>query len=168
VPDPADLLAVARLLLGAGTTPAPSEAQLRRAVSSAYYALFHKVLHAATDRFVGTGKTNSAAYAIIYRSFDHQNMKNGCESLQASTLSQKTQSLLRRAKVSQATHDFASNFPSLQQSRHLADYDPASHFGPSDAVSLVDSAEAAMEAFDRIPADEKLDVLAFLMVRARS
>ncbi len=167
MPYPVELLSVARLLLGAGTTPPPTDAHLRGAVSTAYYALFHKVLRAATDNFVGAGRTNGAAYPIIYRSFDHQTMRNACESLMASTLSQKTQQLLRRSKVSQATQDVAGNFPPLQRFRHLADYDPASRFGLSNAVSLVDSAEAAMQAFDRIPADEKLDVLAFLMVRPR-
>jgi hypothetical protein len=52
VPDPSELLSVVRLLSNAGTTP-PSDVQLRRAVSTTYYALFHKVLCVADERFMG-------------------------------------------------------------------------------------------------------------------
>jgi len=81
--DPLELLAVARLL---AADAQPSEAQLRRAVSTAYYALFHKVLQAAAGRFMGLNKETSAGYSLIYRGFDHRNMRTVCEALDVSTL----------------------------------------------------------------------------------
>ena len=94
-------------------------------------------------------------------------MKRVCEDLQVSTLKDRIKGPLRRDAVSQDTRDFAGIFPSLQDIRHLADYDPTVRFLPSDVVSLIDSAEVAIEAFDRITADEQADVLALLMVRTR-
>jgi len=41
------LLAAARRLSDASRQPPPTDAQLRRAVSTAYYAVFHTVLRAA-------------------------------------------------------------------------------------------------------------------------
>ncbi len=168
MPDPAELLAVARLLSYPRAERPPSQAELRRAVSTAYYALFHKVLRAAAERFAGVGQENSGAYSILYRSFDHTHTRRVCVDLQAATLSSKVRSQLRRSAVSRPTRDFAGSFPGLQDQRHLADYDPTARFQPSQVAALVDAAEAAIDAFDRIPPDELADVLALLMVRGRA
>jgi len=56
MPDPAELLSVARLLSTIGSEPRSDDAQLRRAVSTAYCALFHKVLRAAAQCFMGAGQ----------------------------------------------------------------------------------------------------------------
>ena len=69
--------------------------------------------------------------------------------------------------MSQEARDFARSFPVLQDARHLADYDPSIQFLPSDASYFIDAAEAAMSAFDRIPPDEKADILALMLVGAR-
>jgi uncharacterized protein (UPF0332 family) len=167
VPDPTDLLAVARLLSSADASQPPGQAQLRRAVSTAYYAVFHKILRTAADRFAGPDREQSGAYVMLYRSFDHGHMKRICEDLQVSTLRDKIKAQLRRDSVSQDTRDFAGNFPALQEARHLADYDPTIQFLPSDVASWIDVAEVAIEAFDRIASDEQADVLALLMVRSK-
>lgn len=165
MPDPAELVAAARLLLS--TQPA-TEAQLRRAVSTAYYAVFHKVLRAAAQHFAGEGQEHSGAYLILYRSFGHGHMKQTCEDLAKSTLPQKIRWSLRRDAVSQETRDFAAAFPALQEIREFADYDPTpSPWDASDVAALIDSAEAAIEAFDRIDQDEQADILALLMTKAR-
>ncbi|TCZ58673.1 hypothetical protein [Roseicella aquatilis] len=164
--DPSELLAVARDLADTRTGP-PSQARLRRAVSTAYYALFHKVLRSAAERFMGPGQDSSAGYTILYRSFDHAHMKRVCEELQPSTLKARLRAQLRRDAVSQDTRNFTSNFPTLQDARHRADYDPTARFLPSFASALIDAAEVSMDALDRIDAEEKAAVLALLMVRAR-
>lgn len=54
MPEPSsDLLAVARALMTFGPGPDHSGAFIRRAVSTAYYALFHKVSYAAAGHFMG-------------------------------------------------------------------------------------------------------------------
>lgn len=165
--DPAELLAVAGLLSAPRAQKPPSQAQLRRAVSTAYYALFHKVLQAAAERFVGLHQQNSGAYNILYRSFDHGYMKKVCDDLQLSTLKDRTKIQLHRSSISQDARDFAGSFPALQEVRHAADYDPTAQFLRSVVVSLVDGAAVAVAAFDRMPPDEKADILALLMVRSK-
>ena len=96
-------------------------------------------------------------------------MKQICEDLAKSNLPQKVKWSLRRDVVSQGTRDFAASFPALQEIRELADYDPT--VGPwnaSNIADVIDLAETAIEAFDRIPQDEQSDILALLMVRARA
>jgi hypothetical protein len=168
VPDPADLLAVARVLLSAGSASPPSDAQLRRAVSTAYYALFHKVLGTGAERFMGAGNRRSAGYSLLYRSFNnHGRMQSVCEALNVPTLSKTLQQQLGRPALSQDMRDFASDFVALQEKRHLANYDPSVIFVLSDSANQVDIAEAAMLAFDRATSEEKADVLALMLSGAR-
>jgi hypothetical protein len=165
--DPDGLLAVARLLLDETAVPV-TDAQVRRAVSTAYYALFHTILRAAAERFAGPGHDTSAAYGLIYRSFDHRRMADVCGKLRASTLSDAMKRQLRRDTISQDMRDFASVFPAMQEERHLADYDPAAVFEPSGARDLIESVENAIAAFDRAEPAERADILALLMVKPRA
>jgi hypothetical protein len=129
--------------------------------------VFHKILCAAAHRFMGPGHEATAAYGILYRSFDHRHMNMVCEALKAPTLRDKFKRQLHRTVVSQDVRIFADNFSALQDARHLADYDPATRLLPSDVVSLIDDAVAAMAAFDRITPEEQAEVLALMMVRIR-
>jgi hypothetical protein len=168
VPDSTvELLDVARTLSTAGTQTRATEAELRRAVSSGYYAVFHKLLQAAARRFMGPDQEAAPAYSILYRSFDHRHMRTVCEALKAATLKQRFSRQLRRAAVSQDTRRFAEIFLDLQDARHLADYDPATRFLPTEVSSLISDAEAAIAAFDRVPPEEQTEILALLMVRLR-
>ena len=94
-------------------------------------------------------------------------MKTVCQSLHASTLKQKLRIHLRRSVVSRDMRDFATIFPELQEARHLADYDPGAAFPPEEVSSVIDSANAAMAALDRLDPVERTDLLALLMIRTR-
>ena len=170
VPDPAALLAAARLLADPNATGAawPDDARLRRAVSTAYYAVFHTVLRAAADRFMGPHEQASPGYAILYRGFQHGEMREACKMLRRSTLPPKYSRALRRATVSQALRDFAGAFAELQDERHRADYDPVASFLPSEVATILLSAENAIDSFAKIPPYERADVLALLLAGARA
>jgi hypothetical protein len=168
MPDPSDLLSAARTLCDMSGAGAPTDAHFRRAVSTAYYALFHKIVRSAAERFMGPGQEDTAAFSFLYRAFDHKGMKVTCEALQSSTLSRTYQNHLHRTDVSAEMRDFAGILPNLQAARHKADYDPSVQFFPSDAAALIDSAELAIQAFDRIPPGERTDILALMMVGART
>ncbi|MDO9713306.1 hypothetical protein [Paracraurococcus lichenis] len=136
-------------------------------MSTAYYALFHKVLQAGAERFMGPGARRSGGYGLIYRSFNHGRMRQVCEALTATRLSATVQRQLGRTVVSQDMRDFAAGFANLQELRHQADYDPSSHFPPSIVGTLVDTAEVTMAAFDRTTPDEQVDVLALMLTSPR-
>jgi hypothetical protein len=72
-PDPDHLFDQADRLAGRLTVPPASETEprqtdLRRAISAAYYALFHFTLAAASDLFVGRDKRSTPEYRMTYRS----------------------------------------------------------------------------------------------------
>jgi hypothetical protein len=165
--DPADLLTVARLLAAPGVVPVATQAQLRRAVSTAYYALFHTVLAAGSARFVGADKAGNPGYSIIYRSFAHGRMRSVCEAIDVSVLSRTLERNLRRTSVSLEARGFAGRFVVLQDARHLADYDPTETFIQTDVDELLDSAEIAIIAFAGIQRDEQSDILALMLSNPR-
>jgi len=69
---PADLVAHAERLEAAAKRK-PHQADLRRAVSAAYYALFHAVAAAAADTLIGTTVSHRASpiWSRVYRSLEH-------------------------------------------------------------------------------------------------
>src|ERR1035438_9397336 len=80
----------------------PKQANLRRAVSTAYYALFHLLVSEA----VGYWRLERQR-SLLARSFDHKKMKGVCNNFR----SQKPQNAELLA--------VAEAFLDLQQSRHL-------------------------------------------------
>ncbi len=94
-------------------------------------------------------------------------MKTVCEQIAVSTLSNRIRRQLGRASVGPEVRQFANVFPALQEARHKADYDPSIDFLPFEVSSLISAAEFAMAAFDQVDPDERADILALMMVRAK-
>ena len=115
-PDPAprtcavnahDLMEVARVLAESGHAP-PAQARLRRAVSTAYYAMFHCLAASAANLFIGT--VRSPAWHRIYRALEHGRARSACR--QAQTM----------PEFPTGIRDFAKAFVALQKARQEADY----------------------------------------------
>lgn len=168
MPDPVDLLVVARVLAAADAPLAPSDAQIRRAISTAYYALFHLLLRAGAQRFMGQGTEARPGYALIYRGFTHSRAKSVCAQLQKGRLNDTLQRQLGRQTISQDMQDFAAGVVALQELREAADYDPQAAFHHSDAIGAVEAAHLALVAFERTSSEEQTDVLALMLVSSRS
>ncbi len=92
----------------------PRETNLRRAVSTTYYALFHCLALCCADLLVGgAGSSRSQpAWRQAYRALQHGTARNRCE----------RQSVVTRFPVE--IQDFANQFVRMQKKRHRADYDP--------------------------------------------
>src|SRR5947208_16344985 len=76
MPLPQDLLNLARELVDRNPPPlTPVEGDLRRGVSTAYYALFHLLVREATSRLVAV----PAVQPRVARSFDHKIMRFVCQ-----------------------------------------------------------------------------------------
>ena len=117
---------------------------------------------------MGEGRHESAGYALLYRSFDHAHMRTACDALGVPRLNERMRRALRgRDAVGQEVRTFAGAFVQLQQARHEADYDPTVTFEPSGVRAYLQMMADAIAAFERIPPDEKADILALLMVKAR-
>ncbi|WP_158806890.1 hypothetical protein [Beijerinckia sp. L45] len=164
--DPHELIGVARLLNADRGPQPPSSEAIRRAVSTAYYALFHAMLKEAAERFVGASDS-SVAYEVIYRGFEHGQMSRVFKDLEKTTLSEANKKRLRRSEVTREIRDFAAVFVSMQQWRYLADYSPRFSILQKEAADLIDEAEAALHTLAKADADEKADLLAIMLVKAR-
>src|SRR6266581_3475120 len=87
----------------------PKEASLRRAVSTAYYALFHLLIDEAVSKWAIERQRS-----ILATTFEHDKMKRICDDV------------LKTAKsggnLPPKLNSVARNFIRLQQHRHTADY----------------------------------------------
>jgi hypothetical protein len=124
-----DLLHLARHLVDRNPG-APVEAALRRAVSTAYYALFHLLIHESTTRIVAI----PGMWPRVVRAFDHGDMKKICKDYSAAVYPAGQPN-------PQEIQNVAGAFVTLQAARHLADYDTSIAITYADANSNVQLAE---------------------------
>jgi hypothetical protein len=139
--DPIDLLKHAEALLRSHKG-APKQIDLRRSISAAYYALFHCILRATADELIGSSAKarRSAAYALVYRGFEHSHMKAVCTDLSKAEIPSKFFDVFATKQLPPTFRETAGVFVSLQDARHLADYVPAHRFSKSDAKIAISNA----------------------------
>ena len=91
----------------------PRQAMLRRAVSTAYYAMFHALCQSNADTLVGPSPSgpDPELWLDTYRTLEHRAAKNRL----ASSISSRQDPAIR---------NFARTFGSMQEQRINADYDP--------------------------------------------
>lgn len=119
---------------------------LRRAVSAAYYAIFHHLSQAAVEQL---GPHTSLKFAnSIHRHISHSNLKKACQTLTNSASKQTFVELLG-APVSDDMQTVALNVIKLQEARHLADYDPDYQLSWMQAKEHVKLAGIAMLAWNK-------------------
>ncbi len=143
----ADLLAQARTL--ATLDPKrPKQANLRRAISSAYYGAFHFLVDEACRTLFGTQHAQRPYRDVLGRSFEHSTMKEACTSFAGGTLKAAVlKGLPAGFSVPADIKAVAQAFVDAQEKRHLADYDRSERFVRSDVLSLVEQIETAVEGF---------------------
>ena len=139
----ADLLRQARFL--AQREPKrPRQASLRRAVSGAYYALFHLLVDEAT-RPMFSGQGRASIRPIAGRAFHHATMKALARQFATRGEPAKLGPALNGQPVQPALADFANTFQDLQQARHEADYDLSRRFTRLEVRAFIALAERAFD-----------------------
>jgi uncharacterized protein (UPF0332 family) len=148
--DDSQLLELAKELSIKRTRGAPRKVHLRRAISSAYYALFHCLANRATCDLIGLGVDKSPRFRLIYRSFQHADMLAACKQA------------IKPLPTEFGFRNFgpelqlcAHNFIALQKLRHDADYNPHAQFTLSDTQAAITRAEIAMRTITEAPVDER-------------
>lgn len=128
----------------------PQQASLRRAVSTAYYALFHLLVGAACERFIpGQSPERGALRHVLRRAFVHADMKRISTSFAGGTLPDDWKTVSGAAIVPHDLRTVANAFVELQEARYEADYDLRRGFTRQEAVDLVAQCEAAFVAWTR-------------------
>ncbi|MBY0522912.1 MAG: hypothetical protein K2R98_05920 [Gemmataceae bacterium] len=129
---------------------APVEADLRRGISTAYYALFHLLIHEATTQVVAIATLRPR----IARAFDHKVMRNVCQDYRK-LIPDATGQLLTPAGeiVPRGLQDVASEFVALQEARHQADYNAGVAVAHVEADTDVMRAEVAFIDWQAVRTD---------------
>ena len=136
-----DLLTQARFL--ARKEPKkPSQASLRRAVSAAYYALFHLLVDEAT-KLMFPGRPRGPLRRVVSRAFRHTTMRSVARQFATPGPPARLDRAIPAEPIEPALVDLAKAFEELQQARHEADYDLARPFTRSEVLLLIDLSERA-------------------------
>ena len=133
------------------------QAYLRRAVSTAYYALFHMLAQCCADLLIGSaGAARSRpAWNQTYRALEHAFAKQACLNKQII------------AKFPQEIQDFANMFIQMQIERHNADYDPDKRFFKSAVLVNIAACEVAIADFANAPLKDRRAFAAWVLLKQR-
>ena len=155
------LLEAARKLMRADGGRSPSQAELRHAASTAYYALFHFVSRSCALALLGGGAKNlTRAKEQIYRSLDHRDIVFACQRARREGI-----------EFPQGIRKFSDTCLELYHARIAAYYvrDGASDFPFNDAQHLIEECESAMSRINDCSLGDRraFAVLAAIKSKAR-
>ena len=150
--QPLDLMETARGLTELSPRR-PSQANLRRAVSTAYYALFHCLAACAANSLIG--RTRDAAWHQTYRALEHGKARTACENK------------LALAAFPLEVRGFADAFATLQKARQQADYALDVRYGKADVCAAIDRVEDAIAAFEQVDARHRRAFAAHVLFKRR-
>jgi hypothetical protein len=160
--DPAKLLEAARDFADHQTAQGrPRPVWLRRAISSAYYALFHSISIAASEHLLPDGTRGERLE--LARSFDHRPLKDVCDWIARRSTAPPHARRLVESLRDTGIEDLAAAFIDLQKARHDADYDHLAVVRKATAfAAILDAAEA----IDGLDAASRHDRQAFFALAA--
>ncbi|MCP4593516.1 MAG: hypothetical protein GY842_22490 [bacterium] len=151
----ADLLEQARHLLRKEPRR-PKQASLRRAVSAAYYAFFHLLVHESSKKLI-SGATHARLRALTARAFEHGTMKQASRAFASGGLPPGLQPILPHG-VPAEIRKLADVFVNLQNARHGADYDVNLKLTRHETRMLVDRVEEAFQLWQTVREDPAIRV----------
>ena len=123
----------------------PKQVDLRRAVSAAYYALFHLLTTEAAQNWKHQSQRNRFA-----RMFDHGRMKACCSKVSSRPLPTDPAEI----PIAKDLKLVADSFVTLQQARHTADYDNTKVWSRTQVWETIVQAEEAMTSWMAIRENE--------------
>ena len=161
---PHNFIATARELSRADRRGRPRETNLRRAISTAYYAQFHCLAVCCADMLVGGPGSNRSrpAWRQVYRALQHGIVRNRCNNRNAIS------------RFPSQIQDFAKHFIYMQKKRHSADYDPYAMRNPitsflkSDVVQDILVTEGIINRFNQTPARDRRAFAVYVLLDVRN
>ena len=151
--SPARLIDVAtQLTLSSNDTPERQE-RLRRAVSTAYHAMFHTLANSNANALVGaaTNDNDTAAWNRTYRALEH------------GTARSRFRNTNHMASFPNEVREFADTFNRLQGERLTADYNPGPTFTVSGALRTIDQARQAIIRFGMASPAVRRDLATYVL-----
>lgn len=137
----------------------PKQVNLRRSISTAYYALFHLLTTAASSLFTA----DATQAARIARTLNHGDMRKISQMIGHHKLPKAFHPLSPTYTTQADVKIVADAFVFLQQARHEADYDLMLEFDREEALECTQTAREALRAWDRVKktSDAKLFLACF-------
>jgi len=122
----------------------PRQASLRRAVSTAYYALFHLLITETTRNW-----KRPAERFTLARMFEHVFMAKACAAKRDSLSSHFNTHPAPSAQldIQKHLHVVAVTFVRMLQHRHTGDYDSSTKWTRTDTLGTIDSVQAAFQSW---------------------
>jgi uncharacterized protein (UPF0332 family) len=129
---------------------------LKRAVSTAYYALFHALSESNAEALIGPRDASStqAVWHDVYRALDHSQLKDPATSGGFPKEISSLQSIVLTAT-------------DLKRKRHEADYNPSYDATKADATAAVSAALAAIIELEKCSIEERKALAVHLLVWRR-
>ncbi|MGP0072741.1 MAG: hypothetical protein ACLPWF_12510 [Bryobacteraceae bacterium] len=136
----------------------PRQVSLRRAVSTAYYALFHLLTTAAVANW-----RQSRQRSELARALSHSAMKEACKRTNDKSFPDPNSASVRHLKR------IANIFVQLQQQRETADYNNAASWSRTEVIKQIDMAQEAFDLWSAIRRDVIAEdfLLQFLIQKRR-
>ena len=131
----------------------PSQANLRRALSTAYYAVFHSLAGTIADILMGKGRNE--AWHQVYRALEHTSARNACRNME----------VVRGFPPE--IQGFADRFVVLQEARHRADYALDGRYYKPEVIELIDLAETAIALLEEADARHRRSFAAHVLFKRR-
>ncbi len=141
-----------------------TQANLRRAVSTAYYALFHLLIRDTIAHW-----SNPNHYPRLVRTFEHPRMKTASANMLKVLATETGNFDPAQLAVREKLGLVAQGVVDLQQARHRADYDTEEPLDAADALLRVEQAISAFYTWQEIK-DENIsqDYLYSLLFKDRT
>jgi uncharacterized protein (UPF0332 family) len=164
---PEGLLDVAQHLSRRELRSSDNQAGLRRAVSTAYYALFHLLISDGIENWKRVDDRHELA-----RMFEHNNMKTACankrdalkaESKKAANMGQEG----NNSAVNKHLQIVAETFVEMHQQRESADYDYATTWTSTDVLATIASVEAAFTAWRAVRTEDAARAFLFTLLQKK-
>ena len=155
--EPLDLIATARDLAGTPGGPLPRQTNLRRAVSTTYYALFHCLANNCADMLVGADASNrdEPAWEQTYRALQHGTAARRCDSQGIARFPGEIKFL-------------AAKFVDMKTKRESADYAAESDLTPAEVIADINDSEAAISRFRQATARDRRGFAVYVLLPWRT
>ena len=146
-------LAVAKRL---AATKRPTQSEIRRSISSSYYAMFHALARTCANALVGKtpSRRPNKAWVEVYRGLSHGICQRACK---------------RASQVDfpGSVKNFADAFQQLQEQRHRADYDPNTRFTKFDGETWCELARLSIASLRSASDVDKRAFATWVLISSR-
>ena len=134
----------------------PRQTDLCRAISAAYYAMFHSLAHNNAAMLVGSANSRQQSWRQTYRALEHGEARRRCNNTG------------QMCAFSPGIQYFGKTLVDTQALRHTADYDPDAQFTRIEVLDIISIAEDSIAALDGADREAKHSFAIYILLRQRN